>query len=420
MGFSKNPYNFRPLRVSPDDRELFVGRPTEREQFRIQVVGPDGGIVLVQGPIGVGKTSFVNAMQYSKWNPEGRKRNKSSPGYLPSFETIELKEDVDLSDFMLSVLSNCIYSFEKIHGEVSQDDPDLSAGKELVASTVKAGLGGFNISILGTGGGVERNDVVTQPARIPLQTIMNVMDKWFDAVVSKYHYKAILVPINNLDVISENGLLGFLNSARDTLLSRHHVWWILIGGPDLSTTLETKARRVSEMVTGMSMNLEPMSLSEINSAIEARIRKFRTTKDASPPVPQKVVDLLYKVSNGEIRYIFRRLTNIVYQFKLTFPSEKQIPLDVAIKSLKLLAQAELDRLNLTSKEEDLLRGAANLVTFRIRDFKEFGYSSAQGFQQVVTRMTQRELLTKARKSRKEVLYSATGDVNLVYGKSLPQ
>ena len=112
-----------------------------KDFFKIQTAGREGGIVVVEGPIGVGKFSFVNAMLYDKWNPEKKKikGNKKSYTYLPSFETIQLKENIELSDFMLSVLSNCIFSLERVHGEqVSGSDRDLKAGKELVANTVNS------------------------------------------------------------------------------------------------------------------------------------------------------------------------------------------------------------------------------------------------------------------------------------------
>ena len=55
-GFARNPYDHRPLRVSAQDRGLFIGRNKEQELFKIQTAGPEGGIVVVEGPIGVGKT----------------------------------------------------------------------------------------------------------------------------------------------------------------------------------------------------------------------------------------------------------------------------------------------------------------------------------------------------------------------------
>ncbi|MGH2639154.1 MAG: hypothetical protein ACRDF4_07750 [Rhabdochlamydiaceae bacterium] len=416
-GFARNPYDHRPLRVSAEDRELFVGRSKEQELFKIQTAGRGGGIVVVEGPIGVGKTSFVNAMLYDKWNPEKKKikGSKKSYSYLPSFETIQLKENVELSDFMLSVLSNCIFSLERIHGEqVSSSDRALKAGKELVSNIVRSGIGGFSLSILGTGGGVDRNQTAVKPASIPLPTIMNVMDRWFDGVVKKFGYEAALVPINNLDVLSERNVINFLNSARDTLLSRNHVWWVLIGGPGLFSTLEINARRVSELVTGQPITLEPMSLEEVLEAVKTRIEKFRSGKDAKPPIPQETIKMLYEVSSGEVRYIFKRLSDIIYVFRATFPSERYIPEQIAAKALHILAQRKLDALNLTDRERDVLKRMSLEKNFRIRDYTKFRYNKPQPMQNLVSKFLRLGLLRRVERSIREVYYSTSGDVNLVF------
>lgn len=419
-GFSKNPYDYRPLRVSAEDRVLFVGRGKEQEQFKIQTAGSEGGIVVIEGPIGVGKTSFVNAMQYDKWNPEGKKRKggKKPYSYLPSFETIQLNEDVELANFMLSVLSNCIFSLERIHGQQASDsDPDIRAGKELVSNTVKSGLGGFSVTILGTGGRVEKSETAIRPATIPLPTIMNAMDKWFDAVVRKFGYEAVLVPINNLDVLADQTVVGFLNSARDTLLSRHHVWWILIGGPGFFLTLETKARRVSELVAGQPITLDPLSVGDVLEAVRTRIQKFRTSKDAKPPVPEETVKMLYDVSNGEVRYIFKRLTDMIYEFRAAFPSEKHVPQDIATRSLEILAKRKLDAMNLTEREREVLELMSAEKSFRIRDYGKFGYNKPQPLQNLVSKFLRLDLLRRVEKSVREVYYSTSGDVNLVFRPS---
>jgi len=419
-GFARNPYDHRPLRVSKEDRELFVGRNKEQKMFKIQTAGREGGIVVVEGPIGVGKTSFVNAMLYDKWNPEKKKikSNKKSYTYLPSFETIQLKENTELSDFMLSVLSNCIFSLERIHGEeISNSDRDLKAGKELVANTIRSGIGGFSVSVLGSGGGLNKNETAVQPAAIPLPTIMNVMDKWFDGIVKKFGYEAVLVPINNLDVLSEQSVISFLNSARDTLLSRHHVWWILIGGPGLFSTLETNARRVSELVTGQPITLESMSLEDVLEAVKTRIEKFRTSKDVKSPIPQETIKMLYEVSGGEVRYIFKRLSDIIYEFRATFPSERYIPEEIASKSLHILAQRKLDALNLTDREREVLKRMSSEKNFRIRDYAKFGYNKPQPMQNLVSKFLRLGLLRRVERSVREVYYSTSGDVNLVFRSS---
>ncbi len=429
IGFTRNPYDYTPLKINKEDRSIFVGRSKEQKQFKLQVAGPQGGIAIVEGAIGVGKTSFVNTMQYDKTlvaaAPGGKQQR--SPKYLPSYETIELRENTELTDFMLSVLSNCIFSLEKTHGRsASEEDRDLKAGKELVANTVRSGLG-FSASILGSGIGATREIATVAPLSAVLPTVIHTMDRWFDKASEKFGYEAFLVPINNLDILSDQAVVAFLNAARDTLLTRHRVWWILIARQGFFSYLETSARRVSELVTGTPILLNPLSLKEVHQAIDVRVQRFsqqqRESKKKqhhgilSHPVPVEAVDLLYEASAGEIRYIFKRLSDLVYVFRLSFPSEMQIPLNVAKESLRSLARVRLEELNLSERDKDLLKTMAKERQFRIKDYLTFNLDKAQRLQKVVGKFLRLGLLSRSEKSRREVLYSTTGDVNLVFSSS---
>ncbi|MCL4518151.1 MAG: ATP-binding protein [Thaumarchaeota archaeon] len=418
-GFSKNPYDYRPLQATAEGREIFVGRKSEQEQFKMLAAGSEGGIVIVEGPTGVGKTSFVNAMLYDKWNPEKvkkKKESKKSYSYLPSFEIIQLQKDTEISALLLSALSSFIFALETIHGEkVSNSDRDLRNGKELVATTVRSGLGGFNLQLLGSGGGVEKKETVVQPsAPIPLPTIIHTMSKWFDKVTEKFGYEAGIVAINNMDVLPDKVVIDFLNSSRDLLLSVRHVWWILIAGPGLFATLETTAPRVSELVNGKPVILEAMSLEDVKLAIKTRIGKFRKDKSTVQPIPDEIVDLLYDASSGEIRYIFKRLTDVVYEFRPKYPSVRQIPKDVAIQLAYVLAKQKFDSKNLTQRESDVLKQMVSAKSFRIKDYKKFGYKTPQALDYIVSKFLGRKLLRRLEKKHREVVYSTTGDVNLVF------
>ena len=419
-GFSKNPYNYRPLKVTREDRDLFVGRITEQEQFKMLTAGSEGGIAIVEGPTGVGKTSFVNAMLYDKWNPENKKGRDSKKvySYLPAFEIIQLGENNRITDFMLSALSSCIFSLERIHGQrVSDSDPDLKNGKELVASTMRSEIGGFNFQILGSGGGVEKKETPVQPPSVPLPTIINTMSSWFDAVVREFGYEAAIVPINNMDVLADRTIIDFLNSSRDILLSIHHVWWILIGGPGLFSTLETNASRVSELVNGRPIILQPLSVEDVLEAIRTRIEKFRTAKNAQPPISEEIVELLHVASNGEIRYIFKRLTDVVFELRSKYPSVRQIPKEVALQLVYVLAKQKFDSKNLTEREKQVLKLMASKKTFRVRDYEKFGYKSPQALLNIVSKFVGMNLLRRVEKNNREVNYSTTGDVNLIFQKT---
>src|SRR3989442_13480068 len=83
--------------------------------------------------IGVGKTSFVNAAQY----------DLSKRGLLPSHQTIEVRENMEPSNLVLSALSNLVYSLELAKRRVANIKVlSLRESKQLVANTVKGGWGG--------------------------------------------------------------------------------------------------------------------------------------------------------------------------------------------------------------------------------------------------------------------------------------
>ncbi|MDG6996858.1 MAG: hypothetical protein JRN52_13135 [Nitrososphaerota archaeon] len=414
LGFVRNPYDYKPLKVNEDDRSIFVGRSNEERQFKLEVSGRQGGIVMVEGRVGVGKTSFVNMMQYDKWKGTAGE-SKRSGKMMPCFETIELKENIETTDFMLSVLSNFMYSLERIHGTRRVEaNQKLFAGKELIANTLKSGYG-FSISILGSGFGASKQTMRNPPSVTVLSTVNHVMNECFEAASKQFGYEAFIIPVNNLDAISDESVTAFLNSARDTLLSIGQVWWILTARLGFFSYLETHARRVSEMVTGTPVRLEPLSLEEVHNAVEKRMVKFAIphVKTVSI-VPQEIVDYLHKVSNGEIRYAFKRLSDLVYQFRLGFPSERQIPARVGLEILRSIAQNRVNELNLTERERKILQRSAEIGTFRVRDFALFGVSSLQNFQRDITKFSKMGLLNREEKNKREVAYSSTGDVNLAF------
>src|SRR5207244_512266 len=150
--------------------------------------------------------------------------------------------------------------------------------------------------------------------------------------------RAGIVVINNLDRLLDQELVELLNRARDVALLRPNILWTLIGKVGTFTTIEGQARRVSEIITGQPILLNPLSLEKIHEAIHVRVNKFAARKEARFPLESRFIDLLYEVSQGEIRFIFKRLTDIVYEVVAELPSVDMIPSDLAFKVLTKLAE----------------------------------------------------------------------------------
>lgn len=407
FGLKDNPYDPRPLTLSEKDRRLFVGREKELSQLKTLVSGKRGGIVIVEGGIGVGKTSLVNVLQYDKW--KGTK-------FLPSFEKMELEQNTEPTQFMLSVLSNMVYSLEKAAGtDITKHHTILKEAKMLIAKTLESGWGG-QASIFGTGGGLSKQKTSSQPLALVLPTILNIMNNWINYVTSKMIYSAILVPINNLDILQDKVIIEFLNRMRDTLIDRSYVWWVLIGKIGLFSTLEGEAHRVSEIITGQPIILKPLTLTQVHDAIRIRLDNLQITKKVAPVVPEEVVDILYDVSKGEIRYILKRITDIIYLFKPRFPSEKQVPPNVAEDLLVELAKQRLEDAQLTEREIEVLEMMVVKEKFRTKDYRDFKLRSAQALNYYLDRFTKLGLITREESVGKAIFYRTTGDVNLLFKK----
>ncbi len=96
LGLTDNPYDPRPLSIDADDRELFVGRTKTLHEFNTLLSSNRGGIIIVEGGVGVGKTSFVNIGLYDKLE---------SDRYLPC-NKIELESNMDVVQFVLGIINN--------------------------------------------------------------------------------------------------------------------------------------------------------------------------------------------------------------------------------------------------------------------------------------------------------------------------
>jgi hypothetical protein len=405
FGFTGNPLDPRPLRISDHDRQLLVGRDPELHQFTALSSNLQG-VIIVEGNIGVGKTSFVNSIQH----------DLDRKGFLPSHQTIEVGETTEPADLILSSLSNLVYSLEQAHGQnACAKDNALKQGKQLVATTMQGGWGG-QFSILGTGGGLQRQQTVTVPAAPVLTTLTLQLDAWMNAACQKYSHKSGIVVIDNFDRLSDQELLKLLNRSRDVVLLRPNILWVLIGKIGTFTTLETYARRVSEIMTGQPIVLKPLPLPEVHKAIEVRVEKFAVSSKAELPVEKKFVDMLYSLSGGEIRFIFKRLTDIVYEVTKNLPSTENIAAELATKILRELAERRLGALPLTAGDRNILHKMTE-SPFRIRDYAKFKLKSQQVLSKRVRRLVKMELLQSERISAKNVVYRTVPDVNIAYSQT---
>lgn len=407
FGFRKNPYDFQALGVDKEDRSLFVGRDREIPRLATPIASDYGGITVVEGRVGVGKTSFVNAVQYDEWE-----RTHA----LPSFQVLQVQRNTDSIGFVLSAFSTCIGSLELTDPTAANKDKDLRAGKAMVAQMLNSGWsfsGGLNVGLAGGQVGAGKSAAPSSPLLPALPMILQTSGKWFDAA-KRLGWSKFIVPVNNLDMLDDDSVVDFLNITRDYMisLSKKGVWWVLIAREGFVHMMEGRAHRVSEVFTGPPVQLDPMSLDDVQKAINARMKKF-AAGDHDEPVPREVVKWLYDLSGGEVRAIFKKLTDLVYEYHATVPSAKTVPTNIAKSILVGEARRRLQELGLQKKWVDILNRSVAKGGTRLGDFKVYGFNSKPALSYAVQRLCALGLLRKSEKGR-EVLYIPTTDANLAF------
>jgi|SRR5581483_9368705 len=404
LGFTGNPYDPRALSISDEDRKLLIDR-TDELRMLTALANSGRGIIIVEGGVGVGKTSLVNAVQYDLLH---QKKNK----ILPAFQKIELTDDnIEPKNFILSTFSNMIFSLEKLtNTDLAKQTGILKEGKLLVAQTIQSCFAG-NLQAFGFGGGMSRNLTATQPAAVTLPVILNTMDKWAEYVSKNTEYDGpAVIPVNNMDVLDDKEIISFLNSMRDTIIDRPNIVWILIGRKGLFSLLESEARRVSEIITGQPVVLQPLTLQDVYNAIKVRIELLsRDKKSRDGVVSDEIVRILYDTSQGEIRYVFKRITDIILRFRGQFPSVSKIPLDAAKSMIVDFAKSRVDALNLSPKEIAVLKNIVKKGSMRTREYQSVGLQTPQALNKYLAGLYKQNLVVKEYGEGRAVYYRPTAD-----------
>jgi len=257
-----------------------------------------------------------------------------------------------------------------------------------------------------------------QASTTVLPTVIAAIDKWLEHVMEKVGYTSMMVSIDNFDIISDEGIINFLNSMRDILIARKNIWWIIIGQKGLFSLIENNASRVSEMITGKPITLEPMTGIEVKKMINVRYENLKMSKKVEKIVPDDIITTLYEASGGETRYILKRTTDMIFSFMTEYPSEKKIPFSVAQRMLIIDAEKRIVGAGLTKRKQTLLKIMAEQGKFQHKEFKKYKLKSMQAFNNYIEEFVKLGFVIKKEITGREVYYRTSGDVSYYYTKNV--
>lgn len=427
LGFSESPYNTNPLTVCESDTHLLVGRHEEALELFTLLESSHQGIAILSGSPGVGKTSFLNVQQYlleteaALFGPKllaARKLCPTQPNDDP--RTLALRA---LDSLYRSVELHCSFSKSKMPPETKK------IGKWL-NNTGSSGIN-LGLDIMGFGGSFGREIELPSVSDVTFEGIADAIKCVTSEVVNKLKFHGLIIALDNMENLEEKALKDVLISFRDTLFSIEKVWWILIGQSGLGSFIQSLDPRVFERITGSGLEITPISLDELDTAVNLRVQRFRSNPNGKAPLSKNVHEVLFNASLGETRYVFKYSNNICTKFihdlrssaldrlnKSRAPGMKdllnqaldrsigdllvdsQISDDQALGILKNIVKTEFDGLSLKAKEKEVLKRIGLKGKVRPKEFKDFSIRTQQDFSgNYLFKMYSQNLLNREQEGR---------------------
>ncbi len=427
LGFNANPFSTKPLQPIGEDEDLLIGRKDEEIELVTAVESEDEGIYIISGVPGVGKTSFMNIVQY---------RIETGKSFITK-KLLAARQltPVQPKDTPKKVALRCVQSLAKsveIFCDINGKNIPKST-KEIIEwlSQTKIDLN-LGVTILGFGGSIGKNKQLPGIDDISFEGLVEILETLSFEINSELGFEGSFIVLDNIENLDDDKLSELLISFRDTIFSTNYLWWTLIGQSGLASLIQSLDPRVFQRITS-HIELEPVSSSELKTAVDVRVKKFHLESElGSSPISENLYQKLYKSSNGEIRFVFKYCQQICINFiqdlRKIAVSEKEYKEDPdlwdralgrflvknqikdikASKILKTIVSREFTGYNLQPKEKKVLSIIGDKVKTRAKEHKEFSIKTMQDFSSnYLNKMHKQHLLLRKQEGR-AVLYSLRG------------
>ncbi|MBK1828485.1 ATP-binding protein [Haloferula rosea] len=420
LGFRESPYNTNPLFVREEDVDLLVGRDNEVASLCTILDKGAEGVVVISGSPGVGKTSFLNVQQFlleserALFGPKLMAARKLLP-VAPGATALELAFGA-LDSLFRSVDAYCISASRKLPSQTKK------IGKWLT----QRGGGSVNVglTIAGFGGSLGRSVDLPPVKDAGAGVIADAFEAIVADVSNELGFDGAIVVFDNLENLKPSELQSVLIFFRDTFFALSGIWWILIGQAGLARLIQTLDPRVFERIEGSGIDILPVPMEEMDTAIAKRVSRFHSAAaEGKAPLPMEVHRLLYDASGGEMRFVFKYsdtvCTKFVERMRIeaikrlasegkgttremlaeelnnsigTDLVENQIDQDMAFKILGDVAELEVQGFRLEDQLIRLLEAVGKCGEILPADYERVGAESADWLEAKLSDLSRRNLV----------------------------
>ncbi len=294
LGFTQSPYDTKPIPPTATGERLLVGREAHIQRL-VNRLASSSSHATIEGEAGVGKTSLITIANYRMKRNSDKAR---TPLLLPLEKPFQLttKEGVHLLE--AEVYRSIAEAFIRYRDELQAwgyETPKVAdINKWMNSPIIKSIQAGVSFA----GFSVARSESVNSSIAFSESGLANTVRTWmsecFDSPGSGY----FVCVLDNLELlVSSTSARQALEEIRDTILAEPGLRWVICGARGVVRTAAASPRLQGRLCHPLAV--EPLSMDDAISALEARIDEFST--GGAPPVGPIGFQYLYEVLRCNLR-----------------------------------------------------------------------------------------------------------------------
>jgi hypothetical protein len=410
-GFRGNPFDTAALSSSAGAllpvSKAIVGRDMESTESKmlsgiLRNVG--GGRVVVEGDVGVGKTTFVNYHRYL-WEVEAKDK------LLTPATEITLSGNLDVAGFVNNIVGAVLGKIVLLQGEKYVHRRPLLHELFLLNRVFTHRSLDVHASLFGFGGGVGKSSQASMPEPTEVQLLSYLRD--LVGEVKRLGFKGIFLHFDNMELASlrnPEGTRDVFERLRD-VFQIPDVYFVFVAQRGFFNEIVSPLERVRSVFSGFPVLVPPLSKPQLLEAIHRRYELLAVQKDRFiRPVDDKLLTYLYELYDGKIRFVLDAITSIA----TNLPHVSAETLDVT-SAKAFLAELVIDRLQheVTGREWDVLRQAVNLSTFTNADIATALKQQRQNISKYFNSLLDKRFIYPHHRDGKKIYYCASEDVRII-------
>lgn len=407
-GFKNNPYDTTALTLYADSllpiAKAFVGRGQESREFQLMnniLSGKGGNRLVVEGEIGVGKTTFVNYHRYL-WEKESK-----IPLFTPSGEITFLK-GWSQREVLSEILSHLTTKLYLLYGKSLPKGNDLyqellHLNKVLIEENHQ-----WQLQICGSGGGRGKDKDVNLP-KIPEAKLYHYFRDLVSAIL-KLGYGGIILHFDNLELMYQKALeetRDLFEEIRD-LLQVPNVYFLFVGKTGFFNQIIGPLERVRSIFFSWPIHLKPLSKEEVLKVLHLRY-DLLSSKGMKyiKPIEDELIFYLYDLYQGKIRFIMDAIYGILVNFP--FPYAQTLPTSKGKELLKALTTEKI-RTVLSQRELEVLLEMVQREEFTNTELAQALDIHKQNMAKYIKKLQDTGYIVFLRKEGRRAFYGVTKEI----------